>query len=198
MIALRTLSTPSYLESRTESSNIITMDEYKDSLDPWGYESNPEDQIRLRQIKSFLPDDYKGKRFLDIGCGEGYVSLEIRGVNLVGIDTSPIAVDSFNRRARLRGMHETHTAHKGSILDDLASYGEFDFVIVTGVLYPHYVGKSANFINRSIEERLKKGGYLLSVHIAEMNPLPTFLTEIDSWAYRYREYTHELSVQRKL
>jgi 2-polyprenyl-3-methyl-5-hydroxy-6-metoxy-1,4-benzoquinol methylase len=174
------------------------MDEYKESLDPWGYESNPADKLRLQQIMRFLPNDYRGKRFLDIGCGEGFVSLAIKDVDLTGIDTSATAVVSFNSRAQLEKMSETHRAEQGSILEDLTPHGEFDFVLVTGVLYPHYVGKSQSFINQNISKSLKLGGYLISVHIAEMHPIPTFFTEIDSWAYRYREFTHELNVQRKL
>jgi len=174
------------------------MDEYKDSLDPWGYESNPADKFRLQQIMAYLPSDYRGKRFLDIGCGEGFVSLAIKDVDLTGLDTSATAVASFNRRADLELMGETHRAQQGSILEDMTSHGEFDFVLVTGVLYPHYIGKSRNFVNRNISKVLKLGGYLISVHISEMHPIPTFFTEIDSWSYRYREYTHELTVQRKL
>ena len=174
------------------------MDEYKESLDPWGYENNPADKLRLQQIMGYLPDDYRGKSFLDIGCGEGFVSLAIKSVELTGVDTSATAVASFNNRARLQKMDGTHRAHQGSILQDLTQFGEFDFVLVTGVLYPHYIGKSQNFINRNISKVLKPGGYLISVHISEMNPIQTFFTEIDSWSYRYREYTHELTVQRKI
>jgi SAM-dependent methyltransferase len=174
------------------------MDEYKESLDPWGYESNPADKLRLQQIVKYLPDGFQGKRFLDIGCGEGFVSLAIKDVELTGVETSATAVASFNKRAQHEKMERTHRAHQGSILEDLTPFGEFDFVLVTGVLYPHYLGKSQNFINRNISKVLKHHGYLISVHIAEMNPIRTFFTEIDSWSYQYREYTHELTVQRKI
>jgi 2-polyprenyl-3-methyl-5-hydroxy-6-metoxy-1,4-benzoquinol methylase len=94
-------------------------------------------------------------------------------------------------------MSDTHRAKRGSVLEDLSQYGEHDFVLITGVLYPHYLGQSQNFVNRNISKALKPGGYIISVHIAEMHPFSTYFTEIDSWTYRYREYTHDLVVQRK-
>jgi len=66
-------------------------------------------------------------RTLDVGCGAGRTSLELerRGMEVVGLDASPLAV----KAARSRGVT---TVWKGSVFDLGARLGHFDTVILFG------------------------------------------------------------------
>jgi SAM-dependent methyltransferase len=70
---------------------------------------------------------YVRGRVVDVGCGAGRVALYIqrRGIDVVGLDSSPLAV----RATRLRGVRETWTA---SINDLTQSIDAFDTVILFG------------------------------------------------------------------
>ncbi|HVB71448.1 MAG TPA: methyltransferase domain-containing protein [Acidimicrobiales bacterium] len=66
-------------------------------------------------------------RVLDVGCGAGRVSLELqrRGIEVVGLDASPLAV----RAARFRGVREVWCAK----LEDLESrIDTFDSIVMFG------------------------------------------------------------------
>ncbi len=62
-----------------------------ESCDPhWGIWSIPESKLNL------LPNDLKGKKCIEIGCGAGYVSswMARRGGEVVGIDPTPNQLDT--------------------------------------------------------------------------------------------------------
>jgi SAM-dependent methyltransferase len=66
-------------------------------------------------------------RVVDVGCGAGRVALELqrRGVDVVGLDTSPLAL----RAARFRGVNQVLRAP----LEDLGSRGgDFDTFVLFG------------------------------------------------------------------
>jgi len=70
---------------------------------------------------------YARGRVADVGCGGGRVALHLqgRGTEVVGLDTSPLAV----RTARRRGVDQVRRAS----LEDLAgSIGRFDTVVLFG------------------------------------------------------------------
>ena len=52
-----------------------------------------------------LAGDVKGRRVLDVGCGDGMlaVALRERGVEVVGIDASPAMIEAAKQRARRHG-----------------------------------------------------------------------------------------------
>jgi SAM-dependent methyltransferase len=70
---------------------------------------------------------YVRGRAVDVGCGAGRVALYMqgRGIDVVGLDSSPLAVQA----TRLRGVRETWTA---SINDLTGSIDQFDTVILFG------------------------------------------------------------------
>jgi SAM-dependent methyltransferase len=59
----------------------------------WGIWDAPEAELRL------LPDDVAGQDIVDLGCGTGYVSawLARRGAHPVGIDNSPVQLETARR-----------------------------------------------------------------------------------------------------
>ena len=91
---------------------------------------------RMRQtLLSWLPEDLRGRRVLDAGCGTGALALEAarRGAQVVAIDLSPTLVDLARERtqaerdrvyAECGGQIEFHA---GDMLDP--ALGRFDHIV---------------------------------------------------------------------
>ncbi len=96
------------------------------------------DQMR-QTLLSWLPQDMKGMRLLDAGCGTGALACEAmkRGANVVAIDLSPTLV----KLARERTAFEHQNGHgrveflSGDMLDP--GMGQFDYVVAMDSLI-HY------------------------------------------------------------
>ncbi len=119
----------------------------------------------------------------------------------VGLDISETAVNYLNNYFIENGKDETHKGITMSLLDPhIESLGTFDLIILTGVLYPHYLGENRVIVNENIKKILRENGTVIAVHIAEWTPfkLDENFVEIDRWFYPYRNFTHELIVMRKI
>jgi magnesium-protoporphyrin O-methyltransferase len=90
------------------------------------------DQMRATLL-SWLPQDLRGKRLLDAGCGTGALAVEVarRGADVVAIDLSPTLVALAESRTpagladgRGKGRIEFRS---GDMLDP--ALGEFDYVV---------------------------------------------------------------------
>mgnify|MGYP003327969454 FL=1 len=96
------------------------------------------DQMRATLL-SWLPEDMRGIRLLDAGCGTGALATEAmrRGAHVVAIDLSPTLV----QLARERSVHEFQNGPgsieflAGDMLDP--SMGHFDYVVAMDSLI-HY------------------------------------------------------------
>ena len=96
------------------------------------------DQMRATLL-SWLPEDMRGIRLLDAGCGTGALAMEAmrRGAHVVAIDLSPTLV----QLARERSVHEFQNGPgsieflAGDMLDP--SMGHFDYVVAMDSLI-HY------------------------------------------------------------
>ncbi|MEJ2014244.1 MAG: magnesium protoporphyrin IX methyltransferase [Limibacillus sp.] len=94
------------------------------------------DEMRATLL-SWLPDDMKGLRLLDAGCGTGALAMEAaaRGAEVVAVDISPTLVGLARERAaeRLPGAKITFLA--GDMLNP--ELGHFDHVVAMDSLI-HY------------------------------------------------------------
>jgi len=88
--------------------------------DPWGYETNPDDQKRKDIILEVLPEHYK--RALDIGAGEGWLTTDLPADEIHGIEISDVAAERFPDNVTRVEFPE----------------GRYDLVVVTGMLYEQY------------------------------------------------------------
>ena len=184
----------------SRESRYFKIDEYENTLDPWGYESNPSDVVRRQWFHAFTGSIPKS-RTLDIGAGVGFISRDIKTEEYVGLDISPTSTSELNNYFKKIGKGKTHQAIEGSVLDlEKMNLGTFDFIIGTGVFYEHYLGKNKNNLESQINSVSRYGTYLATIHIAEWSTLiPNFgFIELDRWQYPYREFTHELILQRKV
>lgn len=85
------------------------------------------DRMRALML-SRLPDDLRGARVLDAGCGPGMATIELakRGATVVAADISPQLIDIA--QLRLPPEHKSQvTFHAGDMLD--TRLGSFDAVI---------------------------------------------------------------------
>ncbi|MBM3389164.1 MAG: magnesium protoporphyrin IX methyltransferase [Betaproteobacteria bacterium] len=91
---------------------------------------------RMRQtLLSWLPDDLRGRRLLDAGCGTGALAMEAarRGAQVVAIDLSPTLIDLARERtqAERNAVSASNGGriefHAGDMLDP--AHGDFDHVV---------------------------------------------------------------------
>ena len=165
------------------------LDAWHRSPDPWGYEDSPDDARRKAMLLSAIPPrDYAAA--LDIGCGQGFVTRDLPGRRVCGVDISAEAVGHAHRFASDRVSFETGDIF--TLGDQLE--GHFDLIVITGVLYRQYIGAASTLVYQIIDGLLAPDGILISVHIDEWYVARFPYTVLTQYAYPYREYFHRLEV----
>ena len=93
-------------------------------------------------LLSWLPDDLRGRRVLDAGCGTGALAVEAarRGADVVAIDLSPKLVELARQRMPESFTHGSLDFRSGDMLDD--KLGKFDHVVAMDSII-HYETKDA-------------------------------------------------------
>ncbi|MFM8467355.1 MAG: magnesium protoporphyrin IX methyltransferase [Oxalobacteraceae bacterium] len=89
---------------------------------------------RMREtLLSWLPEDLRGRRVLDAGCGTGTLAVELarRGAHVVAIDLSPTLVELARERLRGQLPVDLLGGKLEFVSGDMLSttYGQFDHVI---------------------------------------------------------------------
>jgi len=99
------------------------------------------DRMRA-QLLAYLPDDLRGARVLDAGCGPGAlaVALAARGAQVVASDLSPTLVAIGRERAAGAPGGDRITWHVGDMLDP--ALGRFDYAVAMDSLI-HYAEADA-------------------------------------------------------
>jgi 2-polyprenyl-3-methyl-5-hydroxy-6-metoxy-1,4-benzoquinol methylase len=168
------------------------LDNFHEVRDPWGYENNPDDFKRKEILLSEIPvKDYTN--VLDIGCGQGFLTNKLPGENIFGVDISGTAVEYAKQFCRKDILFRQGSIFEIDTLFDV----KFDLIVITGVLYPQYIGKSSNLIYILLDKILKDDGILVSVHINEWYKMQFPYLKIKQFYYDYREYTHNLEIYCK-
>lgn len=173
------------------------LEKWYSKKDPWNYETSPDDIKRRDILLSEIPQRLY-KNVLDIGCGHGFVTRKLPGQNITGVDISKKAIQQAKKIKKDDNQRVGYIT--GSIYDLEKIFGDkkqFDLIIITGVLYPQYIGNSLTLIYMIINKLLASGGILVSVHIDEWYSaaFPYFL--IKEQFYPYRHYNHRLEVYKK-
>ena len=92
--------------------------------------------------------DVKGKRILDVGCGDGTYTIELGryGADYVlGVDPSETAVEAATERARQEGLLGRVNFQTGNIYELDLEGQFFDCIILRGVL--HHLPDQAKALN---------------------------------------------------
>ena len=161
--------------------------------DPWGYENNQDDIIRREILLSEIPNLIY-KNTLDIGCGQGFITKNLPGENIIGIDISNNAIEFAKKH-----ISSTNISFIESSIFDIHNRinKKFDLIVITGVLYPQYIEKSTNLIYLIIDQLLEQGGILISVHINEWYNCQFPYLRLKQMFYKYRNYNHNLEIYIK-
>lgn len=97
------------------------------------------DRMRATLL-SWLPDDLRGRRILDAGCGTGALACELarRGAQVVAVDLSPTLV----QLARERNPNDLHAGRLQFISGDMLStaLGKFDHVVAMDSMIHYELG----------------------------------------------------------
>jgi tellurite methyltransferase len=121
----------------------------------------------IQKIMHRLP---KGGRMLDLGCGDGRISLYFaeRGYEVTGLDFSPRAIDKLNHMAKSRGLRVDARVQR---MEDFVFEHDFDVIVAHG---------SLQLLDRSIWQRLlkdmlhhtKPGGFHIVIVLTDRAPPP--------------------------
>lgn len=103
------------------------------------------DRMRATLL-SWLPDDLRGRRLLDAGCGTGALAVEAarRGAEVLAIDLSPTLVDLARDRQPTFSSGGGIDFRSGDMLDP--ALGEFDHVVGMDSLIHYEPGDAVEVI----------------------------------------------------
>jgi SAM-dependent methyltransferase len=169
------------------------LDGFYTERDPWGYRSNKDDAMRRARLLSVIPRK-QYCRVLEIGCGDGFVTSQLPGDAVIGIDLSRRAIEYA------RGQADVRTTFRQMSLFDLPYAGwrnTFDLIVIAGMLYPQFIGEGARLVTLIVDDLLLPGGHLITAHIFEWYRLRFPYTTLSRQYYRYREYSHVLEAYQK-
>jgi predicted TPR repeat methyltransferase len=171
---------------------INELEKWHEKKDPWQYEKTKDDLLRKEILLSELPK-HDFACVLDIGCGQGFVTKDLPGEKIIGVDISSQAIKHAKQHENDRIKFA-----KASIFELNEILPErYNLIVITGVLYRHYIGNSLRLIYLIIDELLQENGILASVHINTwyMAKFPYLL--ISDCYYEYRDYIHKLEIYTK-
>lgn len=169
------------------------LEQFYDRPDPWNYSDNDADLVRRARLLAVIPRRQYAQ-VLDIGCGNGFVTSRLPGEAITGVDLSSNAISYATAVA------DSRTTYLQKSFFDLSQAGwtnQFDLVVITGVLYPQYIGQSLLLASTIIDDLLSPGGHLISAHISECYRFRFPYTTLTREYYQYRDYTHVLEVYEK-
>lgn len=84
--------------------------------------------------------DFRGKRILDLGCGDGSYTVELSAFgaeDVLGIDPAAVAIEAARHRVASLQLADRVHFETGNIyaLDDLLKHRHFDCIVLRGVLH---------------------------------------------------------------
>ena len=177
------------------------LEQWYNTADPWNYEDSLDD-IKRRDILLAEIPKRAYQNVLDIGCGSGFVTRDLPGKHIFGTDLSTQAIKQAKQSGKRRNKSESNSAIKYSVADlfklqEHFSDKKFDLIIITGVLYPQYIGQSQTLVYHIIDSMLKKDGILASVHINEWYKSQFPFLKLQEYMYKYLTFTHRLELYIK-
>ncbi|MCC5613935.1 class I SAM-dependent methyltransferase [Nostoc sp. CHAB 5836] len=171
---------------------IKEIDIFYDQFDPWQYETTPDDNKRKEIILSEIPHrDYKN--VLDIGSGHGFITRDLPGENVLGVDIS------FNAIHQAKTYETSKLKFIQSSIFDIPqkTKEKYDLIVITGVLYSQYIGKSHNLIYLLLDQLIVDNGILICSHIDEWYKARFPYLMLEYYLFEYRQYTQRLEIYIK-
>lgn len=137
--------------------------------DPWGYQTNEDDQKRKRTIIEVATFFGPYQRCLDIGAGEGWITKDYPAKELHGYEYSNNAAARFPE----------------TVKRVVVPIGKYDLVCATGVMYGHY---NWPFFMQLIKDHSSKYVLVSSIDAWELPCVNDIGKEIYRTQYDYREW----------
>lgn len=125
---------------------------------------------------------------LDLGCLDGKFSVEfaLQGANTVGVEIREANIKKAIFCKEVLGLNNLDFRQDDVRNLSLESYGKFDFIICSGILYHLPAADAINLIQTMFE--IVNRGVVIDTHVA-LIPKERFLYDSDEyWGSTYREY----------
>jgi 2-polyprenyl-3-methyl-5-hydroxy-6-metoxy-1,4-benzoquinol methylase len=102
----------------------------------------------------------EGRRFLEVGCGAGDVSLKLleRGYEGIGLDFSSLAIEAASQKLKPYIASGKYKLIQADLLDKPTLGKDFDIVI--GLLIMEHVQDDAGFLE-TLKSHLRPGGHII-------------------------------------
>ena len=123
----------------------------RERLCPWHHNIKLADGLYTAYVDEFYPahrevmevvnhalgGDFEGKRVVDIGCLEGYFSVEcaLQGAQVLGVDGKRVNLTKCEFVNSVLGIESLAFAHDDAMRVTRERYGGFDAVLALGLLY---------------------------------------------------------------
>lgn len=154
---------------------ISEIEQSYNTVDPWQYQSNPDD-INRKKILCGLSERFGPyERVLDIGAGEGWITSGYSGKNKHGLEVSNQAASRFPSNVKRVIVPE----------------GKYDLVCATGIFYGHY---NIPFFLKLIKECASRHILVSSIAAWEHKCVNDLGKEIHRQEYPYREWTQRTRI----
>ena len=172
--------------------SINELENFYQQNDPWHYETTPDDKKRKETILSEIPTKLYNN-VLDIGCGHGFITRDLPGEKILGVDISSNAIQ------QAKSYQNNRLNFIQSSIFDIANKtkDKYDLIVITGVLYPQYIGNAYNLIYLLIDQLILDDGILICCHINQWYECRFPYLMLEYGLFEYREYTQRLEVYVK-
>jgi len=134
---------------------------------------------------------------LDIGCGHGFLTRDLPATKIIGVDISNKAIEQAKKLSSTTKRMVSYQQGDLFSLGTLFKADQFDLAVITGVLYPQYIGQANTLAYYHIDRVLKPGGILVSVHIDDWYTAKFPYLMIKQYFYNYLTYMHRLEIYTK-
>lgn len=114
-----------------------------------------------KELMFRLAGDLRGKRVLEVGCGEGVASVQLAycGAAVDAVDLSPVSIDVARRRAAANGVDVTFRVADVTT-EDIAPADTYDVVWCDLIL--HHLVDSLGAVMDGVRRWLKPGGVFVA------------------------------------
>ena len=167
----------------------------------WTKGNLKEPHARLKRIVQIVIDLSKKPlsdcRILDLGCLDGIFSIEFaqHGASTIGVEIRDANIKKAIFCKEVLSLHNLEFRHEDVRNISLESYGKFDFIICSGILYHLPALDAVKLINTMFE--MVDRAVVIDTHVA-LNPEEQFLYDNGQyWGITYREHSDNATAEEK-